>query len=71
MDTIFVLNCNGIKGIYFLFVARVGLLEYELKISILHVPLLFNGSFSKCYCSYLNFSSISGKGNMDNLYQSN
>ena len=71
MDTIFVLNCSGIKGIYFLLVARVGLLEYELKISILNVPLLFNGSFSKCNCSYLNLSSISGKRNMDSLYQSN
>jgi len=68
MDTIFVLNCSGIKGIYFLLVARVGLLEYELKISILNVPLLFNGSFSKCYCSYLSCSSISGKGNIDSLY---
>jgi hypothetical protein len=48
MDTIFVLNCSGIKGTYFLLVTSVGLLEYELKISILNVPLLFNGSFSKC-----------------------
>jgi hypothetical protein len=48
MDTIFVLNCSGMKGTYFLLVTSVGLLEYELKISILNVPLLFNGSFSKC-----------------------